>query len=104
MQGKSTAKGVSSSQASKQDRKSPVASPKLNQAKDHDDGEEQKSLEANAPKVPPLKIVIPGGASGSGGRNEQEEGAVYFLLFKINRDVTSLDVLIPKIPRKVQQI
>lgn len=73
-QGKSTAKGVSGSQASKQDRKSPVASPKLNQAKDHDDSEEQKSQESNAPKVPPLKIVIPGGASGSGGRNEQEEG------------------------------
>lgn len=76
IQGKSTAKGVSGSQASKQDRKSPVASPKLNQTKDHDDSEEQKSQESNAPKVPPLKIVIPGGASGSGGRNEQEEGTV----------------------------
>ncbi|XP_050360888.1 ankyrin repeat domain-containing protein 11 isoform X2 [Nymphalis io] len=72
-QGKSAAKGASSSQASKQDRKSPVASPKPNQGKDNDgDNEETKSQESSAPKVPPLKIVIPGGASGSGGRNEQE--------------------------------
>ncbi|XP_046976782.1 ankyrin repeat domain-containing protein 12-like isoform X5 [Vanessa cardui] len=72
-QGKSAAKGASSSQASKQDRKSPVASPKPNQGKDNDcDNEETKSQESSAPKVPPLKIVIPGGASGSGSRNEQE--------------------------------
>ncbi|XP_069365140.1 protein phosphatase 1 regulatory subunit 12A-like isoform X3 [Maniola hyperantus] len=71
-QGKSgTAKGASSSQASKQDRKSPVASPKPHQGKDNNDDEEQKA-ESTAPKVPPLKIVIPGGASGSGSRNEQE--------------------------------
>ncbi|KAJ0183791.1 hypothetical protein K1T71_000214 [Dendrolimus kikuchii] len=69
-------KGGSSLQ-SKQDRKSPVASPKPNQNKDNDgDGDEQKNQESVAPKVPPLKIVIPGGAGGSGrsGGNEQEEG------------------------------
>ncbi|KAM3968524.1 LOW QUALITY PROTEIN: uncharacterized protein ACR2FA_011277 [Aphomia sociella] len=75
-QGKSSggSKGASSSQASKQDRKSPVASPKPNQGKDSGDGdsEEPKTQESTAPKVPPLKIVIPGGASGSGSRNEQE--------------------------------
>ncbi|XP_049885124.1 ankyrin repeat domain-containing protein 11 isoform X2 [Pectinophora gossypiella] len=72
-QGKSSStKGASGSQ-SKQDRKSPVASPKPNQSKDADgDGDEQKAPESTAPKVPPLKIVIPGGASGSGSRNEQE--------------------------------
>ncbi|XP_022123796.1 ankyrin repeat domain-containing protein 12 isoform X3 [Pieris rapae] len=57
----------------KQDRRSPVASPKPGQSKD--DGEsEEKPQEPMAPKVPPLKIVIPGGAGGSGNRNEQEEG------------------------------
>ncbi|XP_041986171.1 ankyrin repeat domain-containing protein 11 isoform X3 [Aricia agestis] len=73
-QGKSSnTKGSSGSQSNKQDRKSPVASPKPNQAKDNDgDGDDQKSQESSAPKVPPLKIVIPGGASGSNNRNEQE--------------------------------
>ncbi|XP_039764098.1 ankyrin repeat domain-containing protein 11 isoform X3 [Pararge aegeria] len=71
-QGKSgTAKGASSSQAGKQDRKSPVASPRPHQGKDNNDDEDQKA-ESTAPKVPPLKIVIPGGASGSGSRNDQE--------------------------------
>ncbi|XP_068633363.1 ankyrin repeat domain-containing protein 11 isoform X5 [Battus philenor] len=71
-QGKS---GSAKSQSqSKQDRKSPVASPKANLSKDGgDDLDDQKSTDS-APKVPPLKIVIPGGASGSGSRNEQEEG------------------------------
>ncbi|XP_032526645.2 ankyrin repeat domain-containing protein 11 isoform X2 [Danaus plexippus] len=73
-QGKSGgAKGASGSQAGKQDRKSPVASPKPNQGKDDD--EDSKSQESSAPKVPPLKIVIPGGAGGSGSRNEQEGDA-----------------------------
>lgn len=64
---------MSGSQANKQERKSPVASPKPNQSKETEvDGDEQKSQESTAPKVPPLKIVIPGGASGSGNRNEQE--------------------------------
>ncbi|XP_026757447.1 ankyrin repeat domain-containing protein 11 isoform X4 [Galleria mellonella] len=75
-QGKSSSssKGASSSQANKQDRKSPVASPKPNHGKDNGDGDmdEPKVQESTAPKVPPLKIVIPGGASGSGSRNEQE--------------------------------
>ncbi|XP_048005284.1 ankyrin repeat domain-containing protein 12 isoform X3 [Leguminivora glycinivorella] len=58
---------------SKQERKSPVASPKPNQTKDADgDSEDQKNQESTAPKVPPLKIVIPGGAGGSANRNEQE--------------------------------
>ncbi|CAH0716421.1 unnamed protein product, partial [Brenthis ino] len=73
-QGKSGAgKNASGSQSGKQDRKSPVASPKPNQGKDNNDGDDdQKSQESSAPKVPPLKIVIPGGAGGSGSRNEQE--------------------------------
>lgn len=69
----------------KQDRKSPVASPKPNQNKDNDgDGDEQKNQESVAPKVPPLKIVIPGGAGGSGrsGGNEQEEGKSDAILLK----------------------
>ncbi|CAG4929429.1 unnamed protein product [Parnassius apollo] len=72
-QGKSSGGAKSGSLGGKQDRKSPVASPKANQSKDSGDGdsEEQKSTES-APKVPPLKIVIPGGACGSGNRNEQE--------------------------------
>lgn len=49
-----------------------MASPK-GQGKD-DDSEDHRPLENTAPKVPPLKIVIPGGAGGSGNRNEQEEG------------------------------
>lgn len=50
-----------------------MASPKPNQSKDTEgDSDEQKTQESTAPKVPPLKIVIPGGASGSGSRNEQE--------------------------------
>ncbi|XP_063373473.1 ankyrin repeat domain-containing protein 12-like isoform X4 [Cydia amplana] len=74
-QGKTSgsAKGATSMVASKQERKSPVASPKPNQAKDADgDSEDQKNQESTAPKVPPLKIVIPGGAGGSANRNEQE--------------------------------
>ncbi|XP_050684146.1 ankyrin repeat domain-containing protein 12 isoform X3 [Leptidea sinapis] len=55
----------------KQERRSPVPSPKS--SKD-DDSDDLKPLEAIAPKVPPLKIVIPGGAGGSGSRNEQEDG------------------------------
>lgn len=52
-----------------------MASPKPNQSKETEvDSDEQKNQESSAPKVPPLKIVIPGGASGSGSRNEQEEG------------------------------
>ncbi|CAB3225426.1 unnamed protein product [Arctia plantaginis] len=74
-QGKSSGgKGSLGLQVGKQDRKSPVASPKPNQVKDNNDDDDQKSSESAAPKVPPLKIVIPGGASGSGSRNEQEEG------------------------------
>lgn len=76
-QGKSSGgKGNLGLQVGKQDRKSPVASPKPNQAKDNNDDDDQKSSESAAPKVPPLKIVIPGGASGSGNRNEQEEGNI----------------------------
>ncbi|XP_061705449.1 ankyrin repeat domain-containing protein 11-like isoform X4 [Cydia pomonella] len=74
-QGKTSgsAKGATSMVPSKQERKSPVASPKPNQAKDGDgDSEDQKNQESTAPKVPPLKIVIPGGAGGSANRNEQE--------------------------------
>ncbi|XP_063633677.1 ankyrin repeat domain-containing protein 12-like isoform X3 [Cydia splendana] len=74
-QGKTSgsAKGTTSMVPSKQERKSPVASPKPNQAKDADgDSEDQKNQESTAPKVPPLKIVIPGGAGGSANRNEQE--------------------------------
>ncbi|XP_063394424.1 ankyrin repeat domain-containing protein 12-like isoform X4 [Cydia fagiglandana] len=74
-QGKTSgsAKGATSMAPSKQERKSPVASPKPNQAKDADgDSEDQKNQESTAPKVPPLKIVIPGGAGGSANRNEQE--------------------------------
>ncbi|XP_063837729.1 ankyrin repeat domain-containing protein 11 isoform X7 [Ostrinia nubilalis] len=69
-QGKSSG-SKSSGQSSKQDRKSPVASPKPHGKDNTDDGDEPKS-ETAAPKVPPLKIVIPGGASNSGNRNEQE--------------------------------
>ncbi|CAH2985338.1 unnamed protein product [Chilo suppressalis] len=66
-------KGTAGSQVSKQDRKSPVASPKPNSGKDNADGDsEEQKCESAAPKVPPLKIVIPGGASGSANRNEQE--------------------------------
>ncbi|XP_045510473.1 ankyrin repeat domain-containing protein 11 isoform X12 [Colias croceus] len=61
------------SQAIKQERRSPVPSPKSSQGKD-EESEDQKPPETTAPKVPPLKIVIPGGAGGSGSRNEQEEG------------------------------
>ncbi|CAH2035190.1 unnamed protein product, partial [Iphiclides podalirius] len=73
--GKGKSGGAKSQSQGKQDRKSPVASPKANQAKDNADAdsEDQKNTES-APKVPPLKIVIPGGAGGSGSRNEQEEG------------------------------
>ncbi|XP_047524778.1 ankyrin repeat domain-containing protein 12 isoform X4 [Pieris napi] len=68
-----TGSGKTGLHSGKQDRRSPVASPKPGQSKD--DGEsEDKPQEAMAPKVPPLKIVIPGGAGGSGNRNEQEEG------------------------------
>ncbi|CAH4038764.1 ankyrin repeat domain-containing protein 12 isoform X11 [Pieris brassicae] len=68
-----TGSGKTGLHSGKQDRRSPVASPKPGQSKD--DGEsEEKPQEALAPKVPPLKIVIPGGAGGSGNRNEQEEG------------------------------
>lgn len=50
-----------------------MASPKPNQSKETEvDSDEPKNQESTAPKVPPLKIVIPGGASGSGSRNEQE--------------------------------
>ncbi|CAG9781861.1 unnamed protein product [Diatraea saccharalis] len=65
-------KGSGGSLASKQDRKSPVASPKPNSGKDNDGDSEEQKCESAAPKVPPLKIVIPGGAGGSGNRNEQE--------------------------------
>ncbi|XP_059045779.1 ankyrin repeat domain-containing protein 12 isoform X3 [Achroia grisella] len=72
-QGKSSGSSkASSSQASKQDRKSPVASPKSHPGKDNADGDEESKHESAAPKVPPLKIVIPGGAGGSSSRNEQE--------------------------------
>ncbi|XP_026727921.1 ankyrin repeat domain-containing protein 11 isoform X9 [Trichoplusia ni] len=72
-QGKSGGGKGGGLQLGKQDRKSPVASPKPNQAKDNNDGDDDpKSQESAAPKVPPLKIVIPGGAGGSGSRNEQE--------------------------------
>ncbi|XP_037977737.2 ankyrin repeat domain-containing protein 11 isoform X3 [Plutella xylostella] len=68
-QGKSSGGGKGSSHSSaKPDRKSPVASPKPSQAKDDDD---EKS-ESSEPKVPPLKIVIPGGAGGAAGRSDQE--------------------------------
>ncbi|XP_038216967.1 ankyrin repeat domain-containing protein 12 isoform X10 [Zerene cesonia] len=66
-------KGGVGSQAIKQERRSPVASPKPAQVKE-EEPEDQKPPETTAPKVPPLKIVIPGGAGGSGSRNEQEEG------------------------------
>ncbi|XP_023941951.2 ankyrin repeat domain-containing protein 11 isoform X2 [Bicyclus anynana] len=70
-QGKSgSAKGASSSHAGKQDTKSPIPSLKQSHGKDNDD--EEHKAESTAPKVPPLKIVIPGGASGSGSRNDQE--------------------------------
>lgn len=80
-QGKSgSGKGASSSQGGKLDRKSPVASPKHHHGKDHDD-DDQKA-ESSGPKVPPLKIVIPGG-SCSGNRNEQEgEGTSFFFIAK----------------------
>lgn len=55
-----------------------MASPKPNQGKDLGDADhDDKGQESNAPKVPPLKIVIPGG--GSGARNEQEGEGVYQL-------------------------
>lgn len=69
-QGKSGGKGAGAASQSKGDRKSPVPSPKPSQAKETE-GEEDKSQETTAPKVPPLKIVIPGGA-GSGARSETE--------------------------------
>lgn len=47
---------------------------KSGQAKEIGDGESEEVRSESGPKVPPLKIVIPGGAGGSGGRNEQEEG------------------------------
>ncbi|KAG6457997.1 hypothetical protein O3G_MSEX010595 [Manduca sexta] len=70
-QSKSSGSKGSGSQGGKQDRKSPVASPKPNLGKDSEgDSEEQKSQESSGPKVPPLKIVIPGG--GAASRSEQE--------------------------------
>uniref|UniRef100_A0A2A4IZG9 Uncharacterized protein n=1 Tax=Heliothis virescens TaxID=7102 RepID=A0A2A4IZG9_HELVI len=71
-QGKSGGGKGGSLQLGKQDRKSPVASPKPNQNKDSNDGDDEPKTHEAAPKVPPLKIVIPGGAGGSGNRNEQE--------------------------------
>ncbi|XP_063891010.1 ankyrin repeat domain-containing protein 11 isoform X4 [Helicoverpa armigera] len=71
-QGKSGGGKGGSLQLGKQDRKSPVASPKPNQNKDSNDGDDEPKAHEAAPKVPPLKIVIPGGAGGSGNRNEQE--------------------------------
>ncbi|XP_013162114.1 PREDICTED: ankyrin repeat domain-containing protein 12 isoform X2 [Papilio xuthus] len=67
-------KGGKSQSQSKQDRKSPVQSQKSSQSKDAGDGDTEEVKSESGPKVPPLKIVIPGGAGGSGGRNEQEEG------------------------------
>lgn len=70
-QGKSGG-GKGTSSANKSDRKSPVSSPKSSQANTLESEEESKNQEAAAPKVPPLKIVIPGGACGSSSRNEGE--------------------------------
>ncbi|KAL0902554.1 hypothetical protein ABMA27_000394 [Loxostege sticticalis] len=71
--GKSSGGSKGTAQSSKQDRKSPVASPKPNAGKDGADADaDEPKSESAAPKVPPLKIVIPGGAGGSGNRNEQE--------------------------------
>lgn len=75
-QGKSSggSKSGSGSQNIKLERKSPVASPKIHLSRDHNDGDsdDHKVQESSGPKVPPLKIVIPGG--GSANRNEQEDG------------------------------
>ncbi|XP_026322920.1 ankyrin repeat domain-containing protein 11 isoform X3 [Hyposmocoma kahamanoa] len=92
-----SSKGVSGSQANKQERKSPVASPKPNQSKETEvDIDEQKNQESTAPKVPPLKIVIPGGASGSGSRNEQEgEGTGQRGSGKGRGSVSTLPYVIP---------
>ncbi|XP_013137878.1 PREDICTED: ankyrin repeat domain-containing protein 11 isoform X2 [Papilio polytes] len=67
-------KGGKSQSTNKQDRKSPVQNQKSGQAKEIGDGESEEVRSESGPKVPPLKIVIPGGAGGSGGRSEQEEG------------------------------
>lgn len=73
LKGKSSGGSKGTAQSSKQDRKSPVASPKPNAGKDGADADaDEPKSESAAPKVPPLKIVIPGGAGGSGNRNEQE--------------------------------
>ncbi|GBP75186.1 Ankyrin repeat domain-containing protein 12 [Eumeta japonica] len=74
---KNETKGTSSSAQPKPDRsKSPVASPKPSQSKENSDDVEEPKVtpESTAPKVPPLKIVIPGGASGSGNRSGEQEG------------------------------
>ncbi|XP_052746454.1 uncharacterized protein LOC112052839 isoform X2 [Bicyclus anynana] len=71
-QGKSgSAKGASSSHAGKQDKTSPILNVKQSHGKDNDDEDHKEST---APKVPPLKIVIPGGASGSGRNDQDGEG------------------------------
>lgn len=67
-------------------------SPKPHQNKDStDNDEEAKPIETNGPKVPPLKIVIPGGAAGAANRSEQEgEGMtfVYKVMATCNYDVS----------------
>ncbi|XP_072931063.1 uncharacterized protein [Epargyreus clarus] len=71
---KSSGGSKGSAQSGKQDRKSPVASPKPHGKDAGDADSEDPRSHETAPKVPPLKIVIPGGAGGSSGRNEQEGG------------------------------
>lgn len=76
-QGKASGSGkgglsVANSQSSK-DRKSPCVSPKPSHSKDNNETDEDtKAQESSGPKVPPLKIVIPGGVGASGSGNQQE--------------------------------
>ncbi|KAL0902552.1 hypothetical protein ABMA27_000394 [Loxostege sticticalis] len=94
--GKSSGGSKGTAQSSKQDRKSPVASPKPNAGKDGADADaDEPKSESAAPKVPPLKIVIPGGAGGSGNRNEQEGGSGQRGSGKGRGSVSTLPYVIP---------
>lgn len=57
------------------DKKSPCASPKPSAfVKDNDADVEETKVDVSGPKVPPLKIVIPGGVGGGGSSGGQQEG------------------------------
>ncbi|KAL4709146.1 hypothetical protein ACJJTC_015795 [Scirpophaga incertulas] len=89
-----SSKGASGSQSGKQERKSPVKSPKPHSGKDNDGDADEPKSEA-APKVPPLKIVIPGGAGSAANRNEQEGSSGQRGSGKGRGSVSTLPYVIP---------